>query len=407
MAMIHKIMLILLFLGFTSGCATVSEMLPWKKGQTEKKQLVEMYLNMGQDSEQNGDLKEAMKHYKSALVEDPENQEALQDKNRVEGKMQAAAERHYQIGMNYHRAGKYDVAHRQFRTALHHWPDHEQAKKMLDTRREIIAKGYVLHTIKPGESLSMLAKIYYGDYHQFPIIAEFNNFTDATKVNIGQIVKVPKIEGLPFFEKKQERVKKKEAKPTTVDQLSEETAKKAKNQEAALAPEKETKQVETKDDKIDDGQKAPDDNVAMYRNLGVDLYNKKKYKEAIFELNKVIKVDPNDKTALEYLGKSYFQRGMDLFNQEDYLPAKKAFEAGFKYWGNCEKCMEYAQKSEAIYKDIHYNKGISYFNNEDLSGAIAEWELVMAVDRHYKDVEYHITKAKALLEKLEAIRKEQ
>ena len=239
MAMIQKIMLIVLFLGFTSRCATVSEMLPWKEGQKEKKQLVEMYLNMGQDSEQHGDLKEAMKHYKSALVEDPENQEALEATNRVEGKMRAEAERHYQRGMKYYRAGKYDVAHRQFRTALHYWPDHEQARKMLDRRRAIIAKGYVLHTIKPGESLSMLAKNYYGDYRQFPIIAEFNNFTDATKVNVGQIVKVPKIEGLPFFEKKQERVKKKEAKPTTVDQLSEETAKKAKTQEAALAPEKE------------------------------------------------------------------------------------------------------------------------------------------------------------------------
>ena len=183
--------------------------------------------------------------------------------------------------------------------------------------------------------------------------------------------------------------------------------KKTEEDEAALSPEKETTHGETIEDKTDDGQQEPDDTVAMYRKLGIDLFNQKKYKEAIFMLNKGIKVKPNDIISLEYLSKSHFQQGMDLFNQSDYLPAKKEFEAAHRYWDKCDHCMEYARKSEAIYKDIHYNKGISHFNNEELSEAIGEWELVMAVDRDYKDVEFNITKAKALLEKLEAIRKQQ
>jgi len=404
MARKNSIILIVFLVVFTSGCASVSEMLPWKKGQTEEKKSAEMYLGKGRDSEQQGDLREAMKQYELALMEDPENQEAIKGKERVKGKLWAVAQRHYQKGLKYHKAGKYGLARKQFQRALHFWPDHAQARKMLDARRDISAKGYIVHTIKPGESLSMVAKIYYGDYHQFPVIAEFNKFTDATKVKVGQKIKVPKIEGMPFFEKKQEHdTEMEKAKSPSVALPPEKEGADA----AALSPDKETTHGETIEDKAVDGQQEPEVTVAMYRKLGIDLFNQKKYKEAIFELNKGVQVEPNDAISREYLYKSHFQQGMDLFNQSDYLPAKKEFEAAYRYWDKCEHCMEYARKSEAIYKDIHYNKGISHFNNEDLSEAIGEWELVMAVDRDYKDVEFNITKAKALLEKLEAIRKQQ
>ena len=39
--------------------------------------------------------------------------------------------------------------------------------------KRIQIKRYLVHTIKPGESLSGVAKIYYGDHHKFPIIAKF------------------------------------------------------------------------------------------------------------------------------------------------------------------------------------------------------------------------------------------
>jgi tetratricopeptide (TPR) repeat protein len=408
MARKTRIMLIVFLVGFTGGCASVSEMLPWKGKEAEEKKLVEMYLKKGQDSEQQGDLMEAIKQYKLALTQDPENQEAFESKNRVETKIRVVAERHYQKGLKYHRTGKYGLARREFLAALDFWPDHEQARKMFDTRREIRVEGYVLHTIKPGESLSKLAQIYYGDYHKFPFIAEFNKFTDATKVKVGQKIKVPKIEGIPFFPKKQEVDKEmEEVKSPAVALPPEKEVSEAKSPAAALSPEKETKHAETIEDKTDEGHQEPDDTLAMHRNLGIDLFNKKKYKQAIIELNKVVNVDPNDRISFEYLYKSHFQQGMDLFNQKDYLPAKKEFEAALRYWGNCEHCLEYARKSEAIYKDIHYNKGVSHFKNENLSEAIVEWELVMAVDRDYKYVEYNITKAKALLKKLEKIRKRQ
>jgi tetratricopeptide (TPR) repeat protein len=385
------IILIVFLVALTNGCASLSKMLPGKRGQVEEKKSVEVYLEKARDLEQKGDLIEAIKQYKLALTEDPKNQEALESKNRVNKKMQMVAERHYQKGLKYHKIGKYSLAREQFLTTLNFWPEHKQARKMLETRRKIRAKGYVLHTIKPGESISKLAQIYYGDYHHFPVIAEFNKIKDATKVVVGQQIKMPIIEGIPFSPEKQE-----------VDQEMEE----AKSPAVAIPPDKETKDPDTKEQKTDESQQEADDTLAIYRNLGIELFNKKKYKQAIIEFNKVVDVDPNDRTSLEYLSKSHFKQGMDLFNQKEYLPAKKRFEDALRYCDNCQDCREYARKSETIYKDIHYNKGISHFNNEKLSEAIAEWELVQAVDPGYKQVEDYISKAKALLKRLEEIRKQ-
>jgi len=69
-----------------------------------------------------------------------------------------------------------------------------------------------------------------------------------------------------------------------------------------------------------------------------------------------------------------------LFNKQEYLSARKEFEDALKYWSDCEQCITYARRSEETYKEIHYNKAISNFNKEDLSGAVEEWELVKAVD---------------------------
>ena len=224
-----------------------------KRDKAEKKQLVEMHLSMGQDSEKQGDLREAMKQYELALMEDPENQEAIKGKERVKGKLWESAQRHYQKGLKYYKAGKYGLARQQFQRALDFWPDHTQARKMLDTRRDISAKGYVLHTIKPGESLSKVAKIYYGDYRQFPVIAEYNNFTDATKVKVGQKIKVPKIEGMPFFEKKQDPGKEiGGAKSPTVALPPEKEGEDA----AALSPDKEGEEDATALSAEKDGKNA-------------------------------------------------------------------------------------------------------------------------------------------------------
>ena len=87
------------------------------------------------------------------------------------------------------------------------------------------------------------------------------------------------------------------------------------------------------------------------------------------------------------------------------MAAKKNFEASIKYNKDCPKCPDYIKRSENAYMETHYNRGLSYFGNQQLPEAIGEWELVQSVDPNYKDLKQNIQKAKTLLERLENIKK--
>jgi tetratricopeptide (TPR) repeat protein len=173
------------------------------------------YMVKAQEYEAKGDLVEALEQYKLVLTVDPENQAAKEKRAKIEQELRELAENHYQTGLSYHRKGQYSQARKEFLTALRYTPDHQEAKKML--REHVIGeqkvKGYVLHTIQPNESISILAKKYYGDSKKFQIIAEYNQLEDATKVKVGQKVKVPVVEGISFFAKAEDIITSSEKMP--------------------------------------------------------------------------------------------------------------------------------------------------------------------------------------------------
>ena len=386
---------IVIIVTMVSGCAEhlkkFSQIIP----KSEKENLVQSYLQAGKEYEDKGNLAEAYKQYKLALTVSPQNQEAVKGIDRLEKGLRKWAEKYYLEGMKFHNQGKYRLARRKFLTALKFWPDHSKALKMLTHRKYVKYKKYIEHIIKPGESLSKIAMIYYGDYLKFPIIAEYNNIADATLTHVGQKIRVPEIEGAPFLTEKQD-IKPEEAKAPDLVILD----RKIKKEEVK---EKE----EPVDEEVKEEPEEPVDELKIYSDQGVEFFNKMKYQEAIAEFNKVINVDPDDATAVEYLAKSHFQCAVALFEKKDYLKAKKEFEVSFRYNKNCPTCQEYIKKSEETYMEIHYKRGVAHFGKEQLVEAIMEWELVRAIDSNYKEVANNIKKAKILLKRLEEIKKSQ
>lgn len=145
------------------------------------------------------------------------------------------------------------------------------------------------------------------------------------------------------------------------------------------------------------------DQAEDFRELGISLFKNKKYSEAIAEFVEVANANPHDEIAIKYLSLSHFNQAMILFDSKEYLNAKTAFEASLRYDEDCKKCFEYVKKSEEIYKKIHYDKGISYFGDEQLAEAILEWELVYALDPNYREVENNLRKANIFFDKLKQI----
>jgi tetratricopeptide (TPR) repeat protein len=396
---------IVILLTMVCGCAEHVKRFSQKIAEYRKEKLLQSYLQTGKEYENKGKLAEAYKQYKLAITVSPQNKEALKGIDRLEKELFKWAEKYYWEGMKFYNQGKYRLAHRKFLTALKFWPDHSGALKMLTPRKHVKYKNYIEHIVKPGESLSKIAIIYYGDYRKFSIIAEYNNIADAAVTKVGQKIRVPEIEGMPFLTEKQ-FVKTEEIK--TPDSASlDRKIKKTEVQEKEEPVDKEVKEEpeETVDEEIKEELQETVDEVEIYRDQGVEFFNKMKYQEAIAEFNKVINVNPDDAMTLEYLAKSHFQRAMGLFEKKDYLKAKKEFEVSLQYNKNCPTCQEYIKKSEETYMEIHYKRGIAHFGKEQLIEAIMEWEMVMAIDSNYKEVANNIKKAKILLKRLEEIKK--
>jgi len=386
---------IVILLTMVSGCAEHFKKFSQKIHERKKENLVQSYLQTGNEYENKGNLAEAYKQYKLALTVSPQNQEAVNGIDRLEKELLEWAEKYYREGMNFYNQGKYRPARRKFLTALKFWPDHSKALKMLTPRKHLKYKKYIEHIIKPGESLSKIAMIYYGDYRKFPIIAEYNNIADATLTHVGQKIRVPEIEGVPFLTEKQD-IKPEEARAAEVKEKEEPVDKEVKEE-----------LEEPVDEEVEEELEEPVDEVKIYRDQGVEFFNEMKYQEAITEFNKVINVNPDDAITLEYLARSHFQWAKGLFEKKDYLKAKKEFEVSLQYNKKCPTCQEYIKKSEETYMEIHYKRGVAHFGKEQLVEAIMEWELVRAVDSNYKEVANNIKKAKILLKRLEEIKKSQ
>jgi tetratricopeptide (TPR) repeat protein len=136
----------------------------------------------------------------------------------------------------------------------------------------------------------------------------------------------------------------------------------------------------------------------------VQFYKKKKYMEAISLFDEVLNANPNDRIAFQYAHQSHFDHAMLLFEERDYLSAMDQFEANLRYK---EDCYAYIEKSEKLFKEMHYKKGIEFFEKEQLIESITEWKLVSALDLKYRRVDYLINKAKTILKNVKKLKESQ
>jgi tetratricopeptide (TPR) repeat protein len=376
------LLLVAIFIAIMPGCTYFKKVIPKEVIsvlEDREDRFVKARLQKGREHEREGDRVEALKQYKIALTVDPSCQEAIEGVSRLEAVLKSSAGEHYKKGLEEKRQGKYAQARQQLLTSLRLRPDYSEALEMLTSLKEPQVKGYLVHKIQPGESLSQLAAVYYGDYRKFPIIASYNNLSDPAVVSVGQEIKIPEVDGM--------------------DLSAHKGYPKGGGAEDTGGP------LQGKEDEPDLKPEAVDQ-VITYRELGLELFKEKRYEEALAEFNKVICTRPDDKVALEYSYQSCFEMAMDLYEKQDYLAARDQFRLALQYKNDCRRCNAYIKKSEELYKALHYKQGIRYYGREQLTEAIREWEMVRALDPSYKRVGYYINKAKEMLKRLEDLREE-
>jgi len=366
------------------GCAVI-DYLPGSPSVVAKG-----YLSQGRASENAGDWVEAARYYRLALTVEPQNKQITESLKRVEANRLKLAEAHYRKGLAYLRQGKYSDGQRQFLTTLRYWPQHKGAREKLQSRTQIKTKRYILHTVQKGETISIISKKYYDDPMQFQTIARFNNLSDATTVRVGKELKIPEIDGVPFL------VPEGTPEITTDGQAME---------RQLTTPDSEQREAQQTED-VQADVEAFDNMVANYRDAGLELFNEKKYDEAVIEFKKVVNADPSDFETQEYLFKAHYSSAQGLLKEKQYQAADKQLQACLDFRTDCLQCLPLIKQCEDAYKELHYQLGIQYFGEEKLENAISEWQLVTKYDPHYKQVAENIRRAERIHTKIQQLKKD-
>ncbi|MGD2099611.1 MAG: LysM peptidoglycan-binding domain-containing protein [Desulfobacterales bacterium] len=238
--------------------------------------------------------------------------------------------------------------------------------------RIIAVKGYVMHTVKPEESLSKLAMKYYGDYSKFHVIAQFNNLEDGTNVRVGQELKIPEIEGVPFH-------------------VSGEVKEIEAQSKAAPMPEQPDQKPETTETTAK--PISPEDQLVHYRELGVELYNNKEYTAAIAEFDKVLNVNPADQAARDHMSLAYREIGRQSFENKAYVKAEKEFETSLIYDPNCPDCQKYIDQIRKMDRDNLRQEAMALYDQKKYKQAIVKFEAVAKNNPNDKQAREYLEKA--------------
>ena len=264
---------------------------------------------------------------------------------------------------------------------------------------------YVIHKLQPGESIAKLAKTTYGDYRKFHIIAQFNDMADATKVTVGQPIKLPRVAGMPFHPPSTE------AEPALIKAVGQQTnlprmsgipihppsaeaepALVKETPEYAEMPEPETQPTDELE-VVEEPQPVDEKELFAYRDSGIELFNQGKYEEAVFELNKAMEATPEDQKTRTYMAKAYFENGKELFAQEDFKAAEEAFESALNYDPECNQCQAMIDKSKLGPSLQHRTKGLAYFNKGQFDQAIAEFEQFLQIQPQDGEARLYLSKS--------------
>ncbi len=271
---------------------------------------------------------------------------------------------------------------------LKFWEKFQSQKGEGPTAPIVSGTAPLSHKVRSGETLSQIAMDYYGTYKKYNVLntlRKYNRLRRASDLKVGQVLKIPRIQGVPFVHQRKVAQKRKK-KAQSAQQPADIQEKPSTDPGTEVALSKTQAEQALKQGKTRIAQK--------------------KFQQAIALLKPAHQADPADPELRDALSEAYFGQGMQLFRKNQYLKASQTFDQAADYGENCQKCLSYSRKSMEAYKDCHYKAGIRFFENEQLEKAIGAWEKVRAVDPDYKSVQDNIKTARNLLNKLNQIKQE-
>ena len=373
------------------------------------------------------ELQRALFYLNIASALSPKDPEISERISRLKAAIGAKSHASFIKGKTFYMQNRFNDARNQFLIALRYDPDFKPALDYLKNR--LVPKAYISYIPGKGDSLKGISKKFYKDPDLDFLIAYFNNLETESKPLPGKTLELPILpwdvnpEKIDIHEEilstKQLLKEKKYRSAIDVSNKilkidhSNKTAVASKNQAyyyIAMEMIRNKKYFEAIDTlkKISPGYEGVDDAIqnAIQKELlnAENLLKKKQYAASIDLSEKILRYDRSNKTAKKIISVAHCRRANTLLFRKKYAEVSKALKTADPS-DVCTKklraALELSMKKEA---EAHYIRGVKLFLNEELQGAISEWEITLKLDPTHDKAKKNIRNARNILEKLKKVK---
>ena len=317
----------------------------------------ERYRAKARENEAGGDLPKALKAWEIVKNFLPADEEAEKKIAQLQEQISAAADQHFQKGLGFFQSRSYAQARHEFLCALYLKPDHGEAIHYL--KQKVEGEDIFTYEAKKGDTIKKVARKFYKDPQKDFLIAYFNGLKVDSRLEPPVILRMPILDSPP---------------PKTKST----SAKK----DADLNPERaiEIKEILGK---------------------ARDAYQVKNYPESAALTAKILEYDPANRECRELRNASFYQLGKKLSQEKKYDEAQEAFhrvDSGYK-----DVSTQLAKNQKQL-AEVHYIKGVKFFIEEKIEGAIQEWQTTLSLEPKHPKAKKDIENARNLLKKLEKVK---
>ncbi len=285
--------------------------------------------------------------WRSILEFDPEHQEALANRQRLEAQAQERARASYQAGRAALAQSRPKDARRALLVTLRLDP------RFLDARRQLEQfmnpPVYKWYRIEPGESLADLSRKFYRTADGADLIAFANDLPANAQLLTPRMLKIPV--------------------------------------RAAPPPYKAQK---------------TDHDLARARKLS----QAGRHEKVLVLTERLRRADPKLREAVQLENRSRFTLGQRFFRQRQYIKAKQMLDGIQGKYPGLEALRTDLRVQSQKQAEVHYRDGVKFFLNDELERAVENWRLVLGLDPDHEEAAASIREAETLLQKLKTVEEE-
>jgi tetratricopeptide (TPR) repeat protein len=302
--------------------------------------------------EREGKLRRALDEWRIALTVDPGDATARARKRALEGRIEREAADRLRQGREALGRGAHLEARRQFLAVLALDPANRAAFEAL--RFEVKEVRVVAHTVRRGETLTLLAERYYGDRSRGEVIAETNQLPLEARLNPGAAVRIPEIPGVPF-----------------------------QPPEGSLQPVPEPSEVNPLLGEAREALERGD------------------FQSALVDVDRVLGPSPQHAEGLELKKAILYGLGRSHVRTRQWDEAYQALTQLARLGPAYQDAPVLLRQARDRLVEQHYNQGLRLFREEKLEQAITAWRTVLELDPDHASARRNVEQAERLLKSLQ------